>query len=224
MIDKEKVKGILVDNGYVLKNEERKNNCCYQLKYSNGAVVNVFDNGKCQCQGKLQEETKEILAKLNSNAQVAKNINKKVFVVYGHDEKAKAQLEALLRKWKLEPLILDQLVSNGNTIIEKLEEYMSQANFGIVLATPDDEGFPSGNENYRKFRVRQNVVLEMGMLLALLKRENVAILLKDVPNMEKPSDIQGLIYYPFKENIDEVALCLIREMNKNGYIIASKDI
>ena len=193
------------------------------MKYSNGAVVNVFDNGKCQCQGKLQEETKEILAKLNSNAQVAKNINKKVFVVYGHDEKAKAQLEALLRKWKLEPLILDQLVSNGNTIIEKLEEYMSQANFGIVLATPDDEGFPSGNENYRKFRVRQNVVLEMGMLLALLKRENVAILLKDVPNMEKPSDIQGLIYHTFKENINEVAICLIREMNKNDYIIDPKD-
>ena len=113
--------------------------------------------------------------------------------------------------------------TNGNTIIEKLEEYMSQANFGIVLATPDDEGFPSGNENYRKFRVRQNVVLEMGMLLALLKRERVAILLKDVPNMEKPSDIQGLIYHPFKENINEVAICLIREMNKNGYVIDPKD-
>lgn len=223
MIDKEMAKEHLADNGYVLKNEERKNNCCYQLKYLNGAVVNVFDNGKCQCQGKFQEETKKILAKLNPNAQVAKKINKKVFVVYGHDEKVKAQLEALLRKWKLEPLILDQLVSNGNTIIEKLEEYMSQANFGIVLATPDDEGFPSGNENYRKFRVRQNVVLEMGMLLALLKRKNVAILLKDVPNMEKPSDIQGLIYHPFKENIDEVAIYLIREMNKNGYIIDPKD-
>ena len=223
MIDKEMVKKILADNGYVLKSEERKNNCCYQLKYSNGAVVNVFDKGKYQCQGKFQDETKEILAKLNSNTQVVKNINKEVFVVYGHDEKAKAQLEALLRKWKLEPLILDQLASNGNTIIEKLEEYMSQANFGIVLATPDDEGFPSGNENYRKFRVRQNVVLEMGMLLALLKRERVAILLKDVPNMEKPSDIQGLIYHPFKENINEVAICLIREMNKNGYAIDPKD-
>ncbi|MBP3507977.1 MAG: nucleotide-binding protein [Lachnospiraceae bacterium] len=48
-----------------------------------------------------------------------------MFVVYGHDTVARTQLEALLRRWDLEPLILDQLVSAGQTIIEKLEEYTS---------------------------------------------------------------------------------------------------
>lgn len=223
-MDKEIVKRILERNHYKLKTEERKNNCYYQLKFFNGAIVNIFDNGTCQYQGKYQEETKQMLNENNVKSNITKEYNKKVFVVYGHDETAKAQLEALLRKWKLEPLILDQLVSNGNTIIEKLEEYMSQANFGIVLATPDDEGFPSGDEANRRFRVRQNVVLEMGMLLALLKRDKVAILLKNVPNMEKPSDIQGLIYMPFKDKIEEIALGLLREMNQNGYLIEAKNI
>ena len=44
-----------------------------------------------------------------------------VFVVYGHDENARTQLEAMLRRWNIEPLILDQLPSEGMTVIEKLE-------------------------------------------------------------------------------------------------------
>src|SRR5690349_11837936 len=40
----------------------------------------------------------------------------------------------------LDPLILDQLTSGGQTIIEKLEKARSEVNFAVVLATPDDEG------------------------------------------------------------------------------------
>jgi len=46
----------------------------------------------------------------------------------------------MLRRWGLEPLILDQLPSKGQTIIEKLEEYTAGVGFAVVLATPDDEG------------------------------------------------------------------------------------
>ena len=63
---------------------------------------------------------------------------KKVFVVYGHDTDARSQLETMLRRWDLEPLILDQLPSEGKTIIEKLEKHTNEANFAVVLATPDD--------------------------------------------------------------------------------------
>ena len=96
--------------------------------------------------------------------------NRKVFVVYGHDTNARTQLEAMLRRWDLEPLILDQLISSGQTVIEKLEEYTQQANFGIVLATPDDIGYPKDDESKKQFRVRQNVVLEVGMLLSRIVR------------------------------------------------------
>ena len=43
--------------------------------------------------------------------------NNKVFVVYGHDKNARTQLEAMLRQLDLEPLILDPLPSDGETII-----------------------------------------------------------------------------------------------------------
>lgn len=37
--------------------------------------------------------------------------------------------------------------------------------------------------------------------------------------MERPSDIDGLIYIPFKENVEEAKLSLAKEMNNNGYTI-----
>ncbi len=143
--------------------------------------------------------------------------NKKVFVVYGHDQVARTQLEAMLRRWDLEPLILDQLPYSGRTIIEELEACLDQANYGIVLATPDDIGYPKDDEAKWKYRARQNVVLELGMLLSRLGRKNVAILLSKAENIEYPSDIKGLRYIGFKDNVEETTLELAREMQNCGY-------
>jgi predicted nucleotide-binding protein len=133
-------------------------------------------------------------------------------------------LEAMLRRWHIEPLILDQLPSQGQTIIEKLEAVSNEADFGIVLATPDDEGHRAAHPDEKSFRARQNVVLELGMLLAKLGRARVAIMLKDQKNMEKPSDIQGLIYIPFKEDVTEGATLLAKEMVEHGFKIDVKSL
>ncbi len=117
----------------------------------------------------------------------------------------------------MEPLFLDQRPSRGQTIIEKLEEYRHQADYAIVLATPDDEGHRAGHASENAYRVRQNVVLELGMMLALLGRSRVAILLKDRENMERPSDIEGLIYIAFRDHVEETGLSLAREMNAQGF-------
>lgn len=108
----------------------------------------------------------------------------------------------------MDHIILDQQASSGQTIIEKLEEYSNDIGYAIVLATPDDDGKAKKEDTY-KSRVRQNVVLELGMFLAKLGRDKVAILLKESDNFEKPSDIHGLIYIPFEKKVDEVSVYLI---------------
>ena len=143
-------------------------------------------------------------------------------LVYGHDERAKTKLEAMLRKWGLAPIILDQLTSGGTTIIEKLEAHRAEANFAVVLATPDDEGHRTGHEDEKKFRARQNVVLELGMMLAILGRPKVAILLRDQKNMERPSDIDGLIYIPFEDDVEETKLHLAKEIDAQEITINLK--
>jgi len=213
----DQVKQILSASGFAIRNESPlSNNHGTRINLENGAIVNVFDTGKISIQGKNADLVKPCFSGDVSDSTPS---NRKVFVVYGHDMTARTQLEAMLRRWGFEPLILDQLASSGQTIIEKLEEYIGQASVGIVLATPDDCGYAKGKEVDVKHRVRQNVVLELGILLAKLGREKVAILLSQAEDMEQPSDIQGLIYIPFKDNVEETGKSLSKEVIKWGYTV-----
>ena len=187
-----------------------------QIRLNNGCLVNCYNTGKTNYQGKNIDIVK---AFLENKAEV----NKKVFVVYGHDEIARTQLDAMLRRWDLKPIILDQVASGGKTIIEKLEEYSEDVNYAIILATPDDEGKCLTEEKMRK-RVRQNVVLELGMFLSKLGREKVAILLKEADEFERPSDIEGLIYIPFKNNVEEAKVSLAKELAEQNYQIDTKNL
>lgn len=216
-------KALLQQGGFVIKSETRlANNSGYQLKLTTGENVSVYDKGTLLVQGGSNPNA--VRAVLGAppaalSASVTPSTNRNVFVIYGHDQHAKTSLEAMLRRWGLNPLILDQLPSQGQTIIEKLEAYRTQVNFAVVLATPDDEGNKANHADEKSLRARQNVVLELGMMLALLGRSRVAILLKDQVKMERPSDIQGLIYIPFKNDVSEARLQLAQEMNAQGITI-----
>lgn len=219
----DEVKVILETAGHSIVTEKRlPNDTGEQLRLECGAIVNVFDKGTIQVQGKNSDQIKEILnnGENLTNNHPKENKLKKVFVVYGHDTTSKTNLEAMLRRWGLEPLILDQLPSEGQTIIEKLESYTSEVGFAVVLATPDDEGHRANHPDEKAYRARQNVVLELGMILSLLGRKKVAILLKQQENMERPSDIQGLIYIPFRDDLQKEA----KEMTNQGYEIDVADL
>jgi predicted nucleotide-binding protein len=145
----------------------------------------------------------------------------KVFIVYGHDVECREQLELLLRRMRLEPVILQNLVGGGQTIIEKLESNLV-VRYACVLLTPDDEGYPAGKPGQLRPRARQNVVLELGMFLVRLGRKRVAILHKG--DLELPSDINGLIYIRFEKRVDEVKERLGAELQDAGFHINIKDL
>lgn len=218
-MDKEEVFQRLAAAGLRVASEERNgNDTGWSVRLDSGAIIQCYDSGKIVVQGRNPDPLREILNLGATGAQSKQSAAapRTVFVVYGHDEQARNDLERILRRWKLEPLILDQLPSGGQTIIEKLESVRREANFAVVLATPDDEGYRVGHEGEKAFRARQNVVLELGMMLALLGRPRVAILLKSDVKMERPSDIQGLIYIPYKDSVVDAALPLAKEINAQG--------
>jgi predicted nucleotide-binding protein len=107
------------------------------------------------------------------------------------------------------------------TFTEKVEHYGRDVTFAVVLATPDDEGYPAGRSSEKMYRTRQNVVLQLGMLLALLGRSKVAILIKDQHTMERPSDIPGLVYIPYTYHVSETAVQLAKEMRAQGFNVES---
>lgn len=155
-------------------------------------------------------------------APVAQTTNKKVFVVHGHDTNAREQLELVLHKLGLDPFVLANTGGGGLTIIEALEAEIgpksTQARFGIVLMTPDDMGYSKADgPSNAQARARQNVVLEMGMLISAVGRPNVAILKKG--HIEVPSDAQGILYIPFNEHVKETVPKLADRLRAAGFVL-----
>lgn len=151
--------------------------------------------------------------------EVVKVINKKIFIVHGHDESMKETVARYIEKLGLEAIILHEKANNGKTIIEKIEEN-TDVGCGIVLYSPCDEG-KAKNSTELKSRARQNVVFEHGFLIGKLGRENVMALNKE--NVEVPSDISGIVYIKFDEN-SGWKMNIIQELVSKGYEIDTKKI
>lgn len=216
----DQVRKSLNDAGIIIPQEKRNsNNDGFRIECENGAIVNIYDTGTVNVQGKNTTAIKVALG-LESQVQTGTTraltapMKPKIFVVYGHDRNAINELEAMLRRWELEPMILDALPSAGATVIEKLENYCQEnsVSFAVVLATPDDVGYPKEDEGRKRPRTRQNVVLELGMVLGKLGRKKVAILRPPKEQMEAPSDIDGLLYLEYTTSISDCRAGLAREI------------
>ena len=74
----------------------------------------------------------------------------------------------------------------------------SQADFAFVLLTPDDSGYPRlGKLERERLGRRQNVILELGYLLAKMGRHSrrIAIFVSKehvMEDLEIPSDLDGI--------------------------------
>jgi len=194
-----------------------------QIRCKNGEIFSVYDTGKVFCGGKRTKLTSVVESRTNlevepAGIEPASKPAESIFIVYGHDTHTRDELELLLRRMGLHPIILANLPAEGDTIIEKLESFIGEhgkAVYAFVLVTPDDEGHKAGESGQKKYRARQNVVLELGMVLAKLGRRKVAILKKKT--VEPPSDIDGLLYIPFDERIEEVKLRIVQELQAAGF-------
>ncbi|MFA0330729.1 TIR domain-containing protein [Vibrio cyclitrophicus] len=133
----------------------------------------------------------------------------KVFIVHGHDEVLRLQVENFVRTVGLKPIVLMNQASGGNTIIEKIEEY-GDADYAIVLYTPCDEGRKKGVPELNG-RARQNVVFEHGYFIARLGRNKVAAMVKR--DVEIQNDIQGVVYIGVDTDWQAQ---LLREFRKGG--------
>ena len=124
----------------------------------------------------------------------------------------------------LQPFILQNADTGSKTIIEALEQNIyREAAFGIILLTPDDYGYPKkATEADRQPRARQNVILEMGMVMAALGRSRMVILKKGV--LEMPSDAAGIIYIEFNDHVREIVPKLAQRLGTAGFDIDPQKI
>lgn len=225
------------DNGWLLVSREIQHGIQFDLLH--GVKVNLYRTGRFSFGGPssgFKTEVENFVRSISgttsppsrtgpSNAQSAhtpSEAERRVFVVYGHDTSARDELELILRRIRVNPIILQNIQGAGDTIIEKLES-LTNADFACVLLTPDDVGATKTAPKELRPRARQNVILELGMVLSRLGRHRVAILVKG-DDLEKPSDIDGLIYIPFNEEVKEVADKLGATLATAGFKIDVRDL
>lgn len=150
----------------------------------------------------------------------AEKLSNKIFVVHGHDEKLKQEVELFLTQIGLEPIVLHRQPDQGQTLIEKFEKN-SNVGYALILLTPDDIGYPSTEESKdekvrkKNFRARQNVIFEFGYFVGKLGRQRVCCLYKE--DIELPTDISGIMYKKVINKVDEVAFSIIKDLKAVGY-------
>ena len=162
-------------------------------------------------------ELKQIKSESSSSAY-----SNKVFVVHGHDEKLKIDVERFLYEIGLTPVVLHREADEGATIIEKFEKH-SDVGYAFILLSPDEIcytvdqiGIPEENRQSEN-RARPNVIFEFGYFVGKLGRKRVCCLHKG--DVIVPSDLNGLIYKKVEETIGSQAYSIFNELKSAGYNI-----
>tara|TARA_R110002096_G_scaffold114977_2_gene249142 strand:+ start:3848 stop:4759 length:912 start_codon:yes stop_codon:yes gene_type:complete len=148
----------------------------------------------------------------NKIGEGSQELKSKIFIVHGHEEGLKHSIARFVEKQGLIPIIINELPTGSNTIIEQIEKH-SDVDFAVILMTGDDEGRKKGGNTLKK-RARQNVILEFGYFLGKLGRKHVAVIYEN--DVEIPSDFSGILYIPYDSH-EAWKLKLAKELKANGF-------
>lgn len=133
----------------------------------------------------------------------------RAFISHGKESAALRKLKEFIETLGIEPLIVKKQPSLDKDLPDKVNSYLSQADFVIVLATADDkvEG---------KFQPRQNVIHEIG-LAQNTHSGRIIYLLEE--GAEFPSNIRPKVWESFKQrNMMDAFLGILRELRAYGML------
>jgi len=169
--------------------------------------------------------TADIFNELNGKDEIYNSellSTNKVFIVHGHDSELKIETERLLADLGIEPVILHRQPDEGATVIEKFEKH-SDVGYAFILLTPDEIAYTKDQEGLndpersKEKRARPNVIFEFGYFVGKLGRNRVCCL--HTGDVVIPSDLNRFVYKKIDNNIESIALSLIKELKTAGYTI-----
>jgi len=135
---------------------------------------------------------------------------RKIFIVHGRDKTPALELARFVeKKYPIDAILLEEEAHRGRTLIEKLEDY-SGVDYAFITLTPDDVGALKGET--LKDRGRQNVIFELGQFIGKIGRKSVCLLIKG--DVEIPSDLRGIGYYPYTNYIKECFTDVEKELRE----------
>jgi predicted nucleotide-binding protein len=138
-----------------------------------------------------------------------------VFIIHGHDDHLKTEVQLLMYKAAVKSFVLHEVADKGRHTLDKLIEETKEAGYAIALLRPDDladEG---------KSRTRQNVILEIGYFLGRLGKARVRMIVKE--EIDIPSDLHGVLYQRY-DQAGAWKSKLVKEMQAVGIFVDMKAV
>ena len=177
----------------------------YDKKAFNLLLKNFDEELRDSVQIKVLEEKGLPNSKFDVREKAGK---KKVFIVHGRDKGPALELARFIdKRYPIEAILLEEQAHRGRTLIEKLEDY-SDVDFAFITLAPDDIGALKGQD--LRERGRQNVIFELGQFIGKIGRKKVCLLIKG--DVEIPSDLRGMGYYRFNNEIKECYIDIENEL------------
>lgn len=127
----------------------------------------------------------------------------RVFIVHGHDLKARDSVAEWFRRNSVdvEPLTFSDLAVPGSSIPAEIERITTLGDAAVVVATPDDLGAAKDGGRLTP-RARQNVWIELGWFWARLGKRRTLLIVKS--DVEIPSDLHGVIHLQYRKSLQEI--------------------
>jgi predicted nucleotide-binding protein len=200
----------------------------YEFRSKRGEILCWWPRtGSVSIQGQLQEQFKTDLARALGAAeqfQLSQKEQRRIFIVHGSDSEALDQLQLVLYKLGLQPLVQKDVDGKGMSLLEALmTNIRSESDFAIVMLTPDDYGYRKDqSETDRQPRARQDVILEAGMALARLGPDKVALIKKGA--LELPSDLEGIIRLEYNAHVKEIAAKIAQRLTGAGIPVSEANV
>ncbi len=133
----------------------------------------------------MTKQAKVFIASSSEGLDIAKAVRRLLM-----DELAdKAKVEPWTRRFEL-----------SATYIESLEKVVAEADFAVLVLTPDDV---TTSRKKEKFAPRDNVIFELGLFMGGLGRERCYLVQEDRPDLKLPSDLLGVKSATFKRPEDD---------------------
>lgn len=145
-------------------------------------------------------------------------MNNKVWVIHGHDYRARDVIFALLTAVGLEPLEFDQAAEltrkPSPSIMEILRAAFQEGQAFVALLTPDEEAVPSAafsdtDDLGPHPQPRPNVVLEAGMAFAYDPDRTVIV---EMGRIREISDLAGIHTVKWRQDRYETRKALLRKL------------
>lgn len=113
--------------------------------------------------------------------------NNRVYISHGHHRQVVEQLIEILRYGRYEPVVSVDKETSSIPVPDKVMEDMRSCSAGIINV--HSEGEWEDLEGHKHTRINENVLIEIGAVMALYVRRYVLLVQKGI---ELPSNLQGL--------------------------------